>query len=392
MQSQLRHTQSRIQNHRSSISTESIKSKERRDQFGEVFTPRELVDEILDQLPIDWSDTSLTFYDPAAGEGQFPIEVVQRLFDAQTQIENEEERLNNILNNQIFLNELQEDNAEICSKFFPNVTIGDALDKYEKYDITIGNPPYQNSSSKTQTNKLWYKFIEHCFAQTRQYLAFITPDPWTHPISSKSKYKRLFREKQLLYADIGRCARHFPGIGSSFTWFLLKNAPPTEPTTLVTSYKEMQVNFVNWPWIPNRIDDETLHALVNTLWGDNEKINYIGSQLPKKYHSKGQTEVFKYPFCLSTSTISWREEKCTYHDKPKVMFPYLASHTKPILDEGTMGATHGVNLIFDTVEQAKAAFDFYCGQDMQIALRASKWHHGNANPQVLKALPRHDIY
>ena len=70
------------------------------------------------------------------------------------------------------------------------------------------------------------------------------------------------------------------------------------------------------------------------------------------------------------------------------MFPYLATHTKPILDLGTMGATHGVNLIFNNNEEAQDAYNFYMSEDIQLALSVSKWHHGNANPQVLKHLPK----
>ena len=69
------------------------------------------------------------------------------------------------------------------------------------------------------------------------------------------------------------------------------------------------------------------------------------------------------------------------------MFPYLASHTRPILDLGELGATHGVNLVFDTEEEATEAYEYYLQEDIQRALRLSKWHHGNANPQVLKSLP-----
>lgn len=46
---------------------------------GEVFTPTPLVQEILDQLPVDsFTDPDKTFLDPSCGDGQFLSEVLIR--------------------------------------------------------------------------------------------------------------------------------------------------------------------------------------------------------------------------------------------------------------------------------------------------------------------------
>jgi len=46
---------------------------------GECFTPLSLVNEMLDKLPKDvWKDPSKTYIDPAAGNGNFIIEVIKR--------------------------------------------------------------------------------------------------------------------------------------------------------------------------------------------------------------------------------------------------------------------------------------------------------------------------
>jgi len=53
---------------------EAIREK-RRKQTAEVFTPLELVDEILDKLPEESWGEDKTFCDPAAGNGNFLVEV-----------------------------------------------------------------------------------------------------------------------------------------------------------------------------------------------------------------------------------------------------------------------------------------------------------------------------
>jgi len=63
-----------------------IKSKERSNAHGEVFTPSWLVDEMLDKLPEDqWTDSSKTFIDPACGNGNFLVEVVRRKIESGAQ-------------------------------------------------------------------------------------------------------------------------------------------------------------------------------------------------------------------------------------------------------------------------------------------------------------------
>jgi type I restriction-modification system DNA methylase subunit len=48
--------------------------KARRKKTAEVFTPKELVQEILDKLPEDSWEEDKTFCDPAAGNGNFLVE------------------------------------------------------------------------------------------------------------------------------------------------------------------------------------------------------------------------------------------------------------------------------------------------------------------------------
>ena len=55
-----------------------IKSKTRVKTLGEVFTPPELVNEMLDKLPSETWQPEKTFIDPACGNANFVIEVIKR--------------------------------------------------------------------------------------------------------------------------------------------------------------------------------------------------------------------------------------------------------------------------------------------------------------------------
>lgn len=82
----------------------TTKSKERTKQSGEVFTPRSLIREMLDHLPnAVWFDPNKTWLEPAAGDGNFLVEIKARLLQAgHDEI--------HILENMLFSIELIDDN------------------------------------------------------------------------------------------------------------------------------------------------------------------------------------------------------------------------------------------------------------------------------------------
>ncbi len=70
----------------------------------EVFTPPQLVNQILDVLPEDlWSDKKTTFLDPGCKSGVFLREIVKRLDKGlEKYIANRQKRLDHIFKNQVF--------------------------------------------------------------------------------------------------------------------------------------------------------------------------------------------------------------------------------------------------------------------------------------------------
>lgn len=69
-----------------------IKSRERVKAHGEVFTPRHMVDQMLDLVEDDLKDVNKTFFEPAAGDGNFLLVILQRKLQA---IKNNRRGINN---------------------------------------------------------------------------------------------------------------------------------------------------------------------------------------------------------------------------------------------------------------------------------------------------------
>ena len=192
-------------------------------KFGEVFTPMKIVNEILDTLPADvWSNDRYKWFDPATGLGNFPIAVYLRLFDGlREKYSNDNDRKKHILENMLYMSELNKKNCYVITQIFNidnkyklNLHCGDTLKmdvgksfrpykyyvknvgkkglifkkKVDKFDIIMGNPPYNTGGIKSHTgNKLgeknetiWPKFVEYAMDRLDDggYLAFMTPLSW----------------------------------------------------------------------------------------------------------------------------------------------------------------------------------------------------------------------
>ncbi|MCL2738976.1 MAG: SAM-dependent methyltransferase [Bacteroidales bacterium] len=96
-------------------SIKQVKSKERVQKHGEVFTPAWVVNDMLDLLPAEVWEASKTFLEPACGEGAFLVEIYRRKLQhihASTQDQWEWQAA--IATSSIYGIELLADNAKQC--------------------------------------------------------------------------------------------------------------------------------------------------------------------------------------------------------------------------------------------------------------------------------------
>jgi hypothetical protein len=229
--------------------------------FGEVFTPLELVCEMLSKLPPDvWNKKDYKWLDPANGIGNFPVVVYYKLMKTLTSVP-EKERSRWIIEKMLFMNELNNINVDVCSIIFkmidpnasPNIIRGDFLKTYntilppgEKFNIIIGNPPYNNSFN-TGDNKpyLCFTFLSLHILKTDGYLLFISPPAIYDYLFLKKVFTKKCGSETINYDkmlniltinnDNDYLKGFFKGVGSIFTYYLIQNVPYKGKTNMLHS-------------------------------------------------------------------------------------------------------------------------------------------------------------
>jgi site-specific DNA-methyltransferase (adenine-specific) len=172
-----------------------VKQKE----AGEVMTPLWFVKEMLSVLPEDsWSNPELKWLDPANGTGPYSILVIYKLMVGLKDWEpDEEERYKHIIENMIYVSELQPKNMFLymnavnpMNEYNLNIYTGSFLERefdsymrsvwnINKVDITIGNPPYQDEMiTKKGSAKPLYNLFTEKSIKFSNITTFITPSRW----------------------------------------------------------------------------------------------------------------------------------------------------------------------------------------------------------------------
>lgn len=169
--------------------------------FGEVFTPRKLIDEMLDTLPTEiWKKKDLKWLDPAVGIGNFPAAIVDRLMvGLEEEFPDESERRKWILEEMLYMCDISTKNLFLLYMLFDknnefklNVYRGSFLtedfDKHMKnvwkldgFDVIVGNPPYQSPGDSRESQSIYHNFILKSIEKSK-FVLMITPSKWfTNP-------------------------------------------------------------------------------------------------------------------------------------------------------------------------------------------------------------------
>ena len=150
-------------------------------------TPLPLVNEMLNKLPKStWKDSNKKFCDPCMGTGTFLLEIKERLMEGlKSKIKDPEDREKHILENMMWGVDLDLSKTLIAEKLITNNIKENNLENKDslnlnpndmpKFDVVVGNPPYQEFMGKSMTTKKLYIPISKIANEIGNTVVFIIP-------------------------------------------------------------------------------------------------------------------------------------------------------------------------------------------------------------------------
>ena len=247
-------------------------------KYGEVFTPSALIKKMLDKLPSSsWTNPDFKWLDPCCGSGNFLIHVYQRLMNGLKKWQpNEVKRSAHIIENMLYMVELNPVNCNICRQLFgvkANIECSDFLldkpffnNKDIKYNFIVGNPPFQEDNTSGGSggkSKLYERiFIKSLtLLEDKGYLTFLVPDNMLSG-NGNVAYNTLIKHNVQFVSFNSEIQSFFPGIQQYICYFVLQNRLPkntiienTDGHTFTTQLLDRPINPVrNWsPYVEKLI-------------------------------------------------------------------------------------------------------------------------------------------
>lgn len=349
-----------------------IRNKEK-NKYGEVFTPISLINEMMDKLDKKlWKNPNLKWLDPANGIGNFPMVIFERLNNGLKDIiPNEKERKKHIIENMLYMVELNEKNVGVSKKILGNNAniycgsfLQDGWEDYfgiDKFDVIVGNPPYNrnqnNTGKKGGGDLIWDEFIHSSLDCLNEYgyLCFVHPSAWRKPQDKNTKTKGLYdlmtKQNHLLYLEIHNTkdGKKTFNVGTRYDWYVLQKAYSVKPTIVKDQLGVgYTIQLKDWIFLPNHSYDIIKHLL-----GVSDVVIYSSNQYLsiKKWVKDTKTDEFKYPLIHSTTKKGVRykwtntldpsvRKKIDMFGVQKVIFGETGINNAIIDTEGKYGLTN----------------------------------------------------
>jgi hypothetical protein len=358
---------------------------------GEVFTPSELVREMLDKIPSNvWENSESKFLDPCMGKGTFIVEIVKRLINIYGY--SKEDAISRVYG------------YDTCVKYVNHLKRGGLVNIFHKdflneelnmkFDVVVGNPPYQEKVGPNKTESLWNKFVKKSFEVCAEggYVSLIHPSGWRNVEGKYKEIQTLIKSKNLKYLSINSVeeGQKLFNATTPFDWYVIQNLP-NEGSNIIKFEDGVTkvIDLSGLEIIPNKLFDE----IIKLIAGENDnKVNVIHSysayETRKTHMSKVENDNHMYP-CVY-SVLSNGDVNLMYSTTnqkghfgiSKIIFGNGTNPTSFVDREGQYGLTQFAFGIVDSVENLDKIERAIKSEKFQKINKATKYVATAGNPLV----------
>ena len=400
---------------------------------GEVFTNLKLVDKQVSHVPIHvFKKQQTKWLDIGSGLGNYSIYCYFKLMKTLTQIRDKEKRSIHIIENMLYMIEIDDVNVEKCIEIFKliepkaqiNIIQTDFLKLKEKdllehkfplkYNVILSNPPYNQPNkkdiNKLSTRALYPHIISYAltFLQPKGYLSFIHPVSWRR-YSREHRFD--FDKYDILYMYTNNQFTDFDNSAPYINYYTLCNTcKPKHLTEYETEFDGTiyrgKAILKKLPFIPLLLHTYTLQIL-DKLFNYDDKdaiplnIKLISSNSTSKNSiSSSKTSIFKYKNIHNYSILHkkyiyrYSIAKHPSHNLRKIIMIYRGGwkYFQPFYDDGTIGITD--NALFVEVEDKKQGdivLNFLKSDIVTFVLKTCNFNYGRNMKNEYKILNRLNV-
>ena len=417
---------------------ECLKPKQKEKQEnGEVFTPMNLVNEMLDNLDKHYiklhnksifSYPNFKWFDPATGMSNFPVAVYMRLMiGLKDQIPDDLQRKKHIIENMLYMSELNKKNVFITKQIFNlnneyNMKLyeGDTLElnivkqweiPFKSFDVVLGNPPYNKGGIWSHTKQmigekrevLWMDFITKSFNEWLKpngFLLFINPLYW---LKINNEIHNDMLEKHIVWMKLWDNIKSLATINGKIpiSLFILHNKLnvdkyKTEIISEIQSKKLITISneYLNKDYSVPLAYHSIFNKLVNFIETKKLKLEYktktikstgTKMKIPLNYKVEDMWAVDTYTI-KEGLMVKKASEEHPDKTKRKLIIANKASFTGAFIDEGKLNLT-GCNKYYITGEKLDTLLKMFNFKIINIITHFTKYTQDFLDKEAFKYIP-----
>jgi hypothetical protein len=201
-----------------------------------------------------------------------------------------------------------------------------------KFDLVITNPPYQNSQHTEKKNTLWRDFLAlgiEELVNDEGHLSLVIPSSW---MGSNQLLKKYFLPYNLESVNKDECRRHFPGVGSTFSYFIMGKKPYQGKTEIINKEINGQITVGNYDInscvvdaFPRNISSVSVSIVNKVLHQNHERLGIVNNTKHHSVHKdrwrNEKKDNFIYPVQNTPSKLYWFNTRHIDQGKGKVLIP-----------------------------------------------------------------------
>lgn len=353
---------------------------------------QDLVEEILNQLPASvWQDPGIMFLDPAMAGGQFIRAIERRLLAAGHSKDNIASRVYGCEEKLIRVKYVKNWHKVLSDQLhvmeFLTHDWGDM-----KFDVIVGNPPYQLTNSK----KIWPDFVNKSLALVKPngYVGMVIPSTWL--TSDGAAYKKV-RMNLTTTSDLIKVSRdaddHFD-VGQDICYFIAQATSYTGQTAYINEGNSVTIDLRMG--IPKSVEEQAVDTILDKMlnyepkiwWCLNERDDCIKSADLKET----PTKAFKYKVYQSTANVGYVNKEPVDYGKLKLAVNFSSSfysatnpdYNMPITTDG-VGSLMGYVLL-KSKAQGERLRSYLCSKTVRFLVANYKKSHTGFNTAVKRRM------